>query len=66
MSVTPMPAPPANLAANCPPIQPLPATLVDPERVIWEIELVAKYGDCARRHRMTVEAWEEAVKKSKK
>jgi hypothetical protein len=36
--------------------------LTDPERAIWEVEIIAKYGDCALRHRRTVEAWEEAVK----
>jgi hypothetical protein len=61
-----MPAPPANLANDCPPIPPIPAVFVDPERVIWEIDVVAKYGDCALRHRKTVEAWQEAVKNSKK
>ena len=33
---------------------------------VWETEIIAKYGDCAYRHHMTVRAWEEAVKKSKK
>jgi len=44
----------------------VPQPLVDPERVIWEVDTVAKYGDCAMKHRLTVEAWQEAVKKSKK
>lgn len=62
----PMPLPPANLASNCPQVSPPPTTLLDPERIIWEVELLAKYGDCAMKHRLTVEAWQEAVKKSKK
>lgn len=66
VSVPPMPMPPANLATDCKPLSPVPQPLVDPERVIWEIDTVAKYGDCAMKHRMTVKAWEEAVKKSKK
>lgn len=47
----------ANLAANCPPISPLPVPLIDPERAAWEAELMLSYGDCAARHRLTVEAW---------
>ena len=66
VSIVPMPQPPANLASNCAPLSPVPQPLVDPERVIWEVDTVAKYGDCAMKHRLTVEAWQEAVKKSKK
>jgi hypothetical protein len=36
--------------------------LTDPERAIWELEIIAKYGDCALRHKMTVDAWAQAVK----
>jgi hypothetical protein len=62
VSVAPMPQPPANLASNCPPLPNPPSVLTDPERAIWEIDIIAKYGDCALRHRRTIEAWEEAVK----
>jgi hypothetical protein len=58
----PMPLPPANLASNCPPLPNPPSTLTDPERAIWEVEIIAKYGDCALRHKMTVDAWTQAAK----
>lgn len=61
-----MPQPPANLAANCPNLPAPPAVLVDPDRAVWEVEVLAKYADCATKHRLTIEAWTEAVKKSKK
>ena len=57
----PMPLPPANLASNCPPLPAPPSLLTDPERAIWEVDIIAKYGDCALRHKMTVEAWKQAV-----
>ena len=66
VSIVPMPLPPANLASNCPVLPPPPSTLTDPDRATWEIDLIAKYGDCALKHRLTVEAWEEAVKIPKK
>jgi hypothetical protein len=31
--------------------------LLDPDRTIWENMMIAAYGDCAGRHRATVEAW---------
>jgi hypothetical protein len=31
--------------------------LIDPPRAEWEAELMLAYGDCAARHRLTVEAW---------
>lgn len=54
---------PANLASNCPDLPAVPNPLVDPERAIWEVEIIAKYSDCALKHRLTVEAWSKAVKK---
>ena len=62
----PMPQPPANLASNCPVLPAPPSILTDPDRATWEVDLIAKYGDCALKHRLTVKAWEEAVKTSKK
>lgn len=53
--VAPMPQLPANLAAPCQTIQEIP--LNDPERVIWQIDLMNAYADCAVKHRLTVEAW---------
>jgi hypothetical protein len=47
----------ANLTANCPPIPKQPVPLIDPPRAEWEAELMLAYGDCAARHRLTVEAW---------
>ena len=66
VSIVPMPLPPANLASNCPVLPAPPSLLTDPDRATWEVDLIAKYGDCALKHRLTVEAWEEAVKTSKK
>ena len=57
-----MPLPPANLAAKCPTLNNPPAVLVDPERALWESDIIAKYTDCSVKHRLTVQAWEEAVK----
>ena len=61
VSVTPMPLPPANLAAKCPTLQDPPLQMIDPERAIWEADVIAKYVDCATKHRLTVKAWEDAV-----
>lgn len=63
MSVTPIEPLPANLASNCPNLPSVPNPLSDPERAIWEVEIVAKYGDCALRHRLVVEAWTKALNK---
>jgi hypothetical protein len=62
VSVTPMPLPPANLAAKCPALSNPPLVLIDPERALWEADIIAKYTDCSVKHRLTVQAWEEAVK----
>lgn len=60
-SSKPLPRPtltlPANLAANCPGLPTPPEPLIDHDRAIWEATLIARYADCALRHRMTVEAW---------
>jgi hypothetical protein len=59
--VTPMPRPPANLASKCQTLQSPPLTLLDPERALWEGDIIAKYADCSLKHRLTVKAWEDAV-----
>ena len=51
------PALPANLAADCPSLPDAPNPLIDPARAVWELQIIAAYGDCASRHRHTVEAW---------
>ena len=61
VSVTPMPLPPANLAAKCPTLQDPPLVLIDPERALWEADIIAKYTDCSVKHRLTVKAWTDAV-----
>ena len=61
VSVTPMPLPPANLAAKCPTLQEPPVVLIDPERALWEADIIAKYTDCSVKHRLTVKAWADAV-----
>lgn len=53
----PTPPLPANLASLCQAVAPLPNPLIDPERLVWEIMLIAAYGDCAAKHRHMVEAW---------
>ena len=61
VSVTPMPLPPANLASQCPTIQSPPLVMIDPERALWEADILAKYADCSVKHRLTVKAWIDAV-----
>lgn len=63
VSVTPIEPLPENLASNCDELPLVPNPLIDPDRAIWEIEIMAKYGDCALKHRLTVEAWSKALKK---
>jgi hypothetical protein len=36
--------------------------MIDPDRALWEADIIAKYTDCSTKHRLTVQAWEEAVK----
>ena len=50
------PALQANLAQDCPALPSPPAPLIDPERSIWELTIIALYGDCAGRHRAAVAA----------
>jgi hypothetical protein len=59
-SIAPTPVLQANLAQPCPQIAPKPSRLVDPERLVWEEQIISQYGDCASRHRLTVEAWPAA------
>jgi hypothetical protein len=61
VSVTPMPQPPVNLASNCPLLPAPPALLTDPDRAVWEADIIAKYTDCSVKHRLTVEAWKKAL-----
>lgn len=53
----PIPPAPASLAAECAPLPALPLPLIDPERLSWELQIIAAYADCAARHRRTVQAW---------
>lgn len=53
----PTPQLPASLAARCPEIPPLPAPLIDPARLQWELDALALYAECAGRHDRTVRAW---------
>ena len=54
------PALQANLAQSCPSLPTPPAPLLDPDRSVWELAMIALYGDCAGRHRATVQAWPKA------
>ena len=58
----PMPPPPANLSQPCPSINPAPIPLQDPERALWEADMLNAYTLCAARHWLTVQAWQDAVK----
>ena len=55
----PMPVLAANLKVSCPMLPDPPTPLVDPERSFWEEQIISLYGDCAGRHRATVQAWPE-------
>ena len=57
----PMPLPPASLASNCPELPPLPEPLLDPERLVWEINVTTLYGQCAAKHREAIEGWLQAI-----
>jgi hypothetical protein len=35
--------------------------MIDPERALWEADIIAKYTDCSVKHRLTVKAWVDAV-----
>lgn len=61
VSITPMPAPPANLASDCPQLLSVPEPFLDPDRLIWEMSILSAYADCAAKHRMAIEAWRSAV-----
>jgi len=56
---------PANLAAVCEAMPVTPKPFVDPDRLIWEIEVASRYQDCATRHRLTVEAWRAVSEKDR-
>ena len=56
VSQMPMPQLPANLALDCPKLPTPPKPAIDPERAVWELDLIGKYEDCALRHRMAVKA----------
>jgi len=57
-----MPAPPANLASNCSALPPVPTPLIDPDRAVWESDLITAYSLCGVKHRLTVQAWNESLK----
>ncbi|KQM21527.1 hypothetical protein ASE49_14045 [Novosphingobium sp. Leaf2] len=54
---SPTPELQANLRQRCLDLPGAPVSLVDPDRGTWEEAIIATYGDCAGRHRATVEAW---------
>jgi hypothetical protein len=51
-----MPPLPANLAMPCKPIDPLPVPFIDPDRLAFEANLIAAYGECAAKHAAAVKA----------
>jgi len=57
-----LPAPPANLSAPCKNLSEPPKPLLDPERALWEKGLIEAFGDCKTKHRLVIEAWQEALK----
>jgi hypothetical protein len=34
-----------------------PTPLIDVERSLWELQIIAAYADCRRRHSALVESW---------
>ena len=62
LTIPPMPAPPANLASKCPKLTPPPKPLLDPERLLWEKDIIEKRNQCALKHDLTIEAWQDAIK----
>ena len=60
VSIAPIPALQANLAQPCQVLPSPPDPLNDPARAVWEMDLIAAYGDCAARHLATVKAWPKA------
>jgi hypothetical protein len=61
-----LPAPPANLAHPCKNLNDPPNPLADPERILWEKSIIEAFGDCKTKHRLVIEAWQEAIKTSQK
>ena len=66
VSISPMPPPPVNLETPCPTLSDVPNPLADPERALWESELLAKYAECSVKHRLTIEAWKAELKTGNK
>ena len=63
VSIAPMPAPPANLASDCQQLESPPEPLLDPDRTIWEVGVITAYADCSAKHRLTIEAWQNALRR---
>lgn len=61
-----MPPPPANLASPCPRLPIVPIPLIDPDRLQWEMDVLAAYEDCSVKHHLTIEAWQGAVQEADK
>lgn len=53
--------PPANLASPCSLLNNPPKPFLDPARLLWEKDLIERRNDCAEKHRLTIEAWKDAV-----
>ena len=66
VSISPMPPPPVNLETPCPTLSDVPNPLADPERALWESELLTKYAECSVKHHLTIEAWKAALKTGNK
>lgn len=62
VSIQPMPRPPVNLETDCQKLPSVPTPLIDPDRALWESEIITRYAECSVKHRLTIEAWLEAVK----
>ena len=61
MQQTDVPPLDAALAAPCQEILPPDSADID-AYLDWSIDLLGKYGDCARRHQAVVQAWPGNVK----
>lgn len=47
---------PANLAQKCPDLPQRPEPFLDPARELWELAIIALYGECGERHIRSINA----------
>lgn len=57
VSIAPIPALQANLSQPCQVLPSPPDPLNDPARAVWEMDLIAAFGDCAAKVLAIQKAW---------